>query len=132
MDSNQNNYNEQPEMNGQPAYQAYMEVKSKSRGFAVASLVLGILSVVCCCFLYVTLAMAILSIIFAIVSRRKMGYFDPLALAGLILGIIGAVFGVANIAFEVMVRMGMFDELLQEYEKMFEDIYGTFPPEGEI
>ncbi len=130
MDNNgfNNDYNSQNEQNGgdnlQYAYQSYMEVRSKSRGFAVASLVLGILSIVCCCLTYAGLAMAVLAIIFAAVSRKKMGYFDPLALAGLILGIIGAVFGVSVIVTDILSRAGAFDAYLEEYFKQFEDLYG--------
>ena len=59
------------------------------KGFAVASLVLGIFGLVCCCLGPVGLIMAILSIVFAIVDRVKAKSFRGLAIAGLIFGIIG-------------------------------------------
>ena len=124
MNNNDYNYDYdgQNEAQGTPyAFQNVIEAKSSSRAFAVASLVLGILSIVCCCFTYVGLAMAIMAVVFASVSRRKMGYFDPLALTGLILGIIGVVFGISTVVTEVLINTGMFDAQLEEYFKEFEN-----------
>lgn len=97
-----------------------MEIKSRSRGFAIASLVLGILSLVCCCISYAGLVMATLAIIFAIVSRKKMGYFDSLAIAGLIVGIIGVIFGAFSILVDVIMSS---EEFWIEFEKMYPEIY---------
>jgi len=66
--------------------------KKTGAGFAVASLVLGILALlfitVCCCFIYISPVLAILSIVFAIVARVKMGKFSRMIIAGLILSVI--------------------------------------------
>ncbi len=130
MDNNQNNFsNEQNNVGGDtPLFtQAYIEVKSNKRGFAVASLVLGILSIVCCCLSYAGFVMALLAVIFAVVSKTKMGYFDPLAVAGLVLGIIGLVFGAAIIICDLLARFGVFSE----FEEMFNEFLET-PPAGEL
>ena len=73
--------------------------KKNQNGFALASLILGILSVVsccCCCVeilgLIVTGVSAILAIVFAFVSKKNSdGKMDGKAIAGLILGIVGIV-----------------------------------------
>lgn len=122
-----NDYNQQQNEAGSYAFQNVIDAKSSNRGFAIASLVLGILSIVCCCLTYVGLAMAIMAVVFAIVSRGKMGYFDPLALTGLILGIIGVVFGISTVVTEILINTGMFDSYLEEFYKEFESL-----PQGSL
>ena len=67
--------------------------KKKTLAFSIVSLVTGILSVLCCCFVWVSLPLGIIAIVFAAISRHKLGYFDGMAIAGLILGIFGTVIG---------------------------------------
>ncbi len=113
-----NGNNQYQNQNGY-SYRTVMDVKSRNRGFAIASMVLGIISIVCCCSYYVGLTAAVLSIVFAVVSRVRMGYFDGFAVAGLITGIIGVVFGVALIVVDIM-----FVEAIEEYLRTYyPDIY---------
>ena len=123
-ENNQNNsfdgWGNQQGQQGNYAYQTVMEIKSRSRGFAIASLVLGILSLVCCCLPYGGLVMAILAVVFAIVSRKKMGYFDSLAIAGLIVGIIGVIFGAFSIFLDILMST---EEFWIEFEKMYPELY---------
>ena len=101
------------------SYHAVMDVKSKNRGFAISSMILGILSIVCCCYFYVGMAAAVLAIIFSVISRIKMGYFDGFAVAGLVTGIIGLVFGIAMIVVEIL-----FVEVINVYiQENYPDIY---------
>ena len=73
------------------------ELKRKS-GFGVASLVLGIVSIVFAIFWYISLPCGILAIIFGKKGINKVG--SKLGKAGLILGIIGLVlFGLIYISF---------------------------------
>ena len=73
--------------------------KKPQNGYAIASLVLGILSVVtCCCCCVETLGLiltgvsAVLAIVFAFLSKKNTdGKMDAKAIAGLILGIVGIV-----------------------------------------
>lgn len=71
------------------------------RGFAIAALVLGILSVVglcCCCSVpAVSAAFGVVAIVLAIIYSQKTGKLDGMALAGLILGIIGIVIAISLI-----------------------------------
>lgn len=81
---------------------------ARRRGWSVISMFSGILSVILCSVYYVALVFAVISIITALVSRRKLGYFDGLSLAGLLVGIVGCVFGVFSLIVDVT---GVFDAL---------------------
>lgn len=102
-------------------YKSVMEGKAKSRSWSVASFVVSIASLLCCCFVsWVGVVLSTLAITFAIISRKNIGYFDGLSLAGLIIGIFGAVFGVASIVFAYIIESsGLLDEYIKELEKIY-------------
>ena len=109
------------------AYRTVMDEKRKSRSWSVASLTVSILSLICCCFVsWVGVVLSTLAITFAIISRKNIGYFDGLSIAGLIIGIFGAVFGIASIVFAYIIEStGMLDEYIKELEKIYgEDLNG--------
>ena len=89
----------------------------KSRGWSVASLVLSIVSVVCCCLPVLSIVLGALSILFAIISRVNLGYFDGLSIAGLVVGIFGLVMGVSTV---VALNSFNFDEFYEEFMKEYE------------
>ena len=93
--------------------------RPKTIAWSVASLVVGILSVVCCCFGWSGLVLGALAIVFAILSRRDLGYFDGLSIAGLVLGIFGAIFGIAMIVSTFLIP----EEFWEEYKKQLDDLY---------
>ncbi len=63
--------------------------KSGSVGFGVASMVLGIISILCsCCFYYISLPCAILGILFAAIAMKKGGSGKGMGIAGLVTSII--------------------------------------------
>ena len=101
------------------AYRDMMQYKS--RGWSVASFVLSLISVICCCMWYISGILAVLGIIFAIVSRKNLGYFDGLGIAGLVLSIFGLVFA-AFVGF--LAVSGIMVTYLEEYSKALEDIAG--------
>lgn len=80
-------------------------VAQESKGLSIASMVLGIISVVLFCIWYVSIPCAILAIIFGIVGMKKGG--RGMGIAGLVLGIVAlailvviyllAVIGIASI-----------------------------------
>lgn len=63
-----------------------MEQQNGGKGLSIASMVLGIVSVVLCCLWYVSLPCAILAIIFGVIGKKRDG--RGMAIAGLVLGII--------------------------------------------
>lgn len=85
---------------------AYPEKKEGQRaGFAVASLVLGILSIVCCCLpsnpilSIIFFVMPILAIVFGVLSLVK--HKNGLAIAGIITGSIGLLIGLVFFGFGI-------------------------------
>ena len=105
MDSNQtNNNSQQNNSNQQPFYyqKPYPPVDfndplvNKANGLAIASMILGILSIPMVCCYWIGGVLGILAIVFAIVSKPKSGFkankMDGMAIAGLVLGILSLVF----------------------------------------
>lgn len=80
-------------------YAQYTVQKKKRNGMAVASMVLGIISLVMCCIIYVSMPCAVLSIILGAVSLRKGK--NGMAVAGIILGAIAMV--IAILVFTLMI-----------------------------
>ena len=101
--------------------------KKPSKGYAVTSLVLGIVSLVCCCLTSVSLICAVLAIIFAVVSRRQNGTFSGMATAGLVCGIVAATFGVVSIISSILNPVSDADLqlLLEQYMAMLEEMTGA-------
>ncbi len=89
-------------------------------GFAVASMVLGILSLVCCCFAELGLILSILALLFAGLSRRQLHRFNGMALAGLIMGIIGVVLAAFSIIDAIINPVSQ--EELDAILKMYQDL----------
>ncbi len=113
-------------------YKKVLLDKQHSRAWSVASLTVSIVSLICCCFVsWLGIVLSALAIVFAIISRRNIGYFDGLSLAGLIVGIFGIVFGVASIILAfVLEQSGFYDEILKELEEMEKELEnGTVTPD---
>lgn len=66
-----------------------MENSEEKKGLSIASMVLGIISVVLFCFAYISIPCSILAIIFGFVGKNKGG--KGMAIAGIVLGIIAIV-----------------------------------------
>lgn len=97
-----------------------------NNGMAIASLVMGVLSIVllCCGFSYFFGALGIL---FAILSRKN-GPMDPQAKVGLGLSIGGTVVGLLMILF-VLFGSTEYSDFMQEYERFYneyEDDYDSY------
>ena len=109
-------------------FQTVMDIKSRNRGFAIASMVLGIFSILCCCSIYIGLITGILAVTFAIISRVRMGYFDGMAIAGLVLGIIGLVFTISIIVVDALFA----EQYLEWIKTEYPDIYEQLEASGDI
>ena len=96
-----------------------IEPKSRSKAWSVAAFVVSIVSILCCCFGWFGLLCGALGIIFAIISRRSLGYFDGLSIASIIVSIFGLVFS----ALIVYVSYALINdpEFMELYEKMMEE-----------
>lgn len=93
MDENRKNQNGEEKENEDFLFKTVMDGKEKSRVRSVASIAIAIASLLCCIFPYPAIVLGALAIVFALFSRRNIGYFDGFALVGLIIGIAGMVFG---------------------------------------
>ena len=103
-----------------PSEEVYVPASGKRATIAwsVAALVLSILSLLCCCFDWLGLGLGVLAIVFSIVSRKSLGYFDGLSVAALVVGIIGAVFGLSSIIMTPIIENSEFyKQLLEELSK---------------
>ena len=86
-DQRDDSYQEEVEYYDLPA-----SPKERSMGWSLLSLALSVLSVALCAFWYVSFPLAIGAVIFSVISRKKLGYFDKMSVFGLIVGIVGFVF----------------------------------------
>ena len=72
-------------------YEPESEADAGRTGFAVASLILGIIAVCSCCLPVVTVPLGILAVVFAVPGMRSVN--RGIAIAGLVLGIIALTLG---------------------------------------
>ena len=94
-------------------------MQKRSNGFAIASLICAILSIPCCCCGYFGILLGAAGIVCAIFDRVKHGRFSSMALAGLIVGIVGVCLGIGMLILSLVA-----ESLLIQ---MIED--GTIPKE---
>ena len=95
--------------------------RNKTRGWSIAAMVSGILSVICCVTGYASIALGVVAVVLAILARRNLGYFDGMAVTGLILGIIGFALGIS-----VIIAVNLIDE---EFLEQFRSYFETVPDE---
>lgn len=120
-----NQYNQGDDNNQEYAFQTLMRNgKPKTIGWSVASLVIGIISVVCCCLGWSGVFLGAGAVVLAIVSRKTLGYFDGMSIAGLVLGIFGFVFGVSMIMGTYMIPDSYWDEFWAEFWAEYENSQG--------
>lgn len=81
---NENNPSPEP----QPQTQPLPPEGSRTKGFSIASLVLGILSIPLICCSGYNLYTAVPSIVFAVIAKKKNGTMPKMAKAGMILSIV--------------------------------------------
>lgn len=71
-------------------------------GFSIASMVCGIISILCCCAWYLSIILAAVAIVFGILSLKKNAEGRNMAIAGLITGGIGAVLSIIILVFALV------------------------------
>lgn len=117
MDNNFNeenfNYTPQPE---QPQ-------KDGGHGLAIASLVVGIISILSCCCIYLSVILGVVGVVLAIISKSKSstGKMETMALIGMILSIIGLVLTIGYFVFGLVCMQSpeyqeMYNEILKAYQ----------------
>lgn len=98
---------------GEYVYRTVVEEKKKSRAWSVAALVLGIVSILCCCIDWFGLVAGVLAVIFTVISRKNLGYFDGLSIGALITAIFGIIF--SGVLVGVGIYLNLHPEILESY-----------------
>ena len=100
---------------GSPYFTPARRAAPKSNGFAIASLVTGILSLCVCCCYGGGLVFGVLAIIFAIIQSKQTGEMSSSSIAGMICGILGTLFSIILIVFMVYAYYtGLYDQIYSE------------------
>lgn len=125
-----NNGQEQPGYNQQygynnPQYNNYNQVQNNGDALGITSLVLGLLSIITCCCTYLSIILGIGAVIFGIISLNKKEKTKGFATAGIILGVMGVILGIAMAIFSVyMQESGLLEDYLRRfYGDMYDDLY---------
>ncbi len=74
------------------AYKSIFKENKNTRVWSLASVIAAVLSVIFCFLPVLGIIFSLFSVAFSFVSRRVLGYFDGLSIAGLVIGIFGFVF----------------------------------------
>lgn len=122
-----NNWNQSYQQNQQPNYgqpiPPYGYREPERKGFAIASLVLGILSLVLCCIYGGFLG--ILGLIFGIISLAKKESKMGMAIAGIITSAFGLIYGILMVMATVMtIQYGMTEIDEEDLLHLVEEMYG--------
>ena len=75
--------------------------RQKSLGWSVASMAVGILSLLLSPFGWTGILLGVTAIVFAIVARVKIGYFNVFIIVGIVSGIFGTVLGIFFCVFSI-------------------------------
>lgn len=121
---NNQGYNQQYGYNN-PQYNNYNQVQNNGDALGITSLVLGLLSIITCCCTYLSIILGIGAVIFGIISLNKKEKTKGFATAGIILGVMGVILGIAMAIFSVyMQESGLLEDYLRRfYGDMYDDLY---------
>lgn len=113
---NQNGYNQNPYQQ----YNQYQEqIPPKNNSMAIGSMVCGIIGVLLSCCYYVSLPLAVISIVLGILVLKNKKDGKPLAIVGIVLGSITVLIAVLFIfASFYMVNTGYYNDIMQEYNNI--------------
>lgn len=122
-DNNENQYNNR--QGGAP--QGNREPK-ETNGMATASFICGLIGflLLCCCFAFpASILLGVAAIVLSVMSRKGRPS-SGFAIAGLILGILSLLLGVAECAYLILVNTmlrdpdmaAMFDQMIEQYQSM--------------
>ena len=99
MNGNQNNSNYNPFDENNDYDYLYQTVTKRGRkktyGWSLAAMICGIIGAISFISPISSIVLGVLAIVFSLVARKNLGYFDGKAVAGLILGIIAILLGAA-------------------------------------
>ena len=101
---------------------AYFEPAPETQGFAIASMTLGIIYLVCCCLGNISLIMAIVSIVFGIIALVKKAPGKGMAIAGIICSGLAVLIYIAAAIIVIAVGKSISPADLQEFEQLIKEL----------
>lgn len=119
QDVNNNQFNGGNSFNYTP--QPNVNEPDPGHGLAIASLVLGIVSLLSCCCVYLSVVAGVVGVVLAILSKNKSkeNKFEGMAMAGLVCSIIGVVLSVGYIIFGVaMMNSPAYQDIMEQYSNL--------------
>lgn len=116
QDPNAQNYSAQPD-----PYSYYQPNVPEKKGLAIVSMVLGILAVVTSCFPFVSVVLGLVALILGIMVIAKKTGGKGMAIAGIVTGAIGLLFGIyMTISYMVFFNdpnyTDMLNSIMQQYQ----------------
>ncbi|MDR1689910.1 MAG: DUF4190 domain-containing protein [Clostridiales bacterium] len=125
--NNDNNYDSFPgDPNFVGGYTPQFPEQPPKQGKAIASLVLGIVSIVICCIPAVPVLASIAGLITGIVSLNKREGGKGMAIAGIILSGIGLLIGIVISIYYILVGVELFNgSFMEEYQRVLEEMEAT-------
>ena len=112
--------------NPNPDYSNYIPTPQLERpnGFAIASMVCGILAIVVCCTGILGIPLGALSILFAVLSKRRGRKLPGMSLAGILLSVAGILLGLLMTVYSFYLVFN--DPTIKEQTNiMMEELYGV-------
>lgn len=121
--NNQNQYGSQNQNNG---YIQYNNNRNSSNNFAIASMICGIISIVLCCTVVLSLPFAALSILFAVLSRRKNVSMPGMSIAGIVTSIMSLLFTLFMVVYVLVQLPIMLNDPVfrNQLDYTYEEMYG--------
>jgi uncharacterized membrane protein len=101
------------------AYKNVITKNGNTRLFSLISVVFSVLSLILSFIPWLGLVFGIVSVVFSLISRKQLGYFDGLAVVGLITAIFGLVFSLTGIILSI-------SPVSSEYSNFWSLLFGGF------
>lgn len=99
--------------------------REKVSGFSIASMILGMISILLCCTVFFSVPFGALSILFAILTKRKGKAMPSMSLTGITLSCVGIVMSLFLLVYSVFVILTD-PELRKAFEDSYEEYYQEF------
>jgi len=120
-----NHSDNQLQNNGNVNYVPRQPAPERDKGFIIASMVLGILSILFSCVGFYSIPFAALSILFAILAYRKGRKMNSMAVSGIITSCIGIIMGILVTIWAFWYMSVLIEDgFLDYYESYLEETYG--------
>lgn len=123
QDAPQPNFSQNEYYDAQNADGNVNVVNKPSMGLAIASMICGILSILCCCFSYFGIVLAIAALVMGIISVAQHKGGKGMAVAGIVCGAIGLIFSVTITIFAQIGSNSFTEDRAYEFMEEFLDDY---------